>query len=152
MKSAEAKLIGQATQNLQLRDIVLFRSRFDRPQLPEPGVDGSQQHKRGTHYVIGEIEGDEDKKIRVLQILVSLGTRVVNVAEAKEPAVFFEIEADFLVQYEMFQDVEEEGLEAFANFNAIHNVWPFWRQHVFDVVQRGKLPKLDIPLFAGAKA
>ncbi|MEO8460730.1 MAG: hypothetical protein ABI451_09395, partial [Dokdonella sp.] len=68
-----------------------------------------------------------------------------------EPAIYFLIEAAFLVEYDVTGALEEDAIAAFANFNAVHNVWPFWRQHVFDIVQRARLPQLEIPLFSGTK-
>jgi preprotein translocase subunit SecB len=87
--------------------------------------------------------------LRLLQVRVSLGTRVVQQVEEGEPRALFVIEADYLVEYEMTDDVPDDALKAFAEFNAIHNVWPFWRQHVFGVVDRGRLPRLEVPLFEG---
>jgi preprotein translocase subunit SecB len=50
----------------------------------------------------------------------------------------------------MTGELDEKALATFANLNGVHNVWPFWRQHVYDIVQRARLPQLDIPLFAGS--
>jgi preprotein translocase subunit SecB len=66
--------------------------------------------------------------------------------------VYVQIEADFMVTYRLQAEIEDPALSAFSNFNAVHNVWPFWRQHVFDIVQRGELPNIEVPLFAGTKS
>ncbi|TAN04141.1 MAG: hypothetical protein EPN40_00265 [Rhodanobacteraceae bacterium] len=84
-----------------------------------------------------------------MQFFVRLGTRVVKDVADENPPVYFVIEATFLVEYEMVAPLGEDALKTFADFNAIHNVWPFWRQHVYDVVQRARLPHVDVPLFAG---
>jgi hypothetical protein len=42
-------------------------------------------------------------------------------------------------------------IKIFAELNSVHNVWPFWRQHVFDIVSRARLPHLNVPLFSGVK-
>ncbi|MBB1062084.1 hypothetical protein H4F98_16035 [Lysobacter spongiae] len=86
-------------------------------------------------------------------MLVSLGTRLVPPSQDNDSEVdaFFVIEADFLVNYEMKADIDQECIKAFADNNAVHNVWPFWRQHVFDMVSRARLPQLEIPLYSGFK-
>lgn len=151
MTTANHELIQQATQCLRLREITLYASRFGRPQPPKSvDVKGIQQHKRETaHEAVDFHDGDEKRP--TLQVMVLLGTRVIEQQKDVEPAVFFFIEADFVVEYEMTGTLDDKAIKAFADINSVHNVWPFWRQHVFDIVQRGHLPKLDIPLFSGTK-
>lgn len=145
----KTQLIKQALPHLKLRDIWLLESRFARPNTPEMGkTDLFQQEKRGAYFQTGTTTEDE-RDILLLYICVTLGIRLIDQPEADEPTVYFYIEADFMVEYELTGDVESEALKAFADLNAVHNVWPFWRQHVFDLVSRARLPKLDIPLFAG---
>jgi len=147
------ELIGQAAKGLKLRDIMLYQASFGRPK-PDfgdgPG-EGFQQGKRAVSFTEGEAAGGEGAAKRLLQIRVELGTRVVSDPTGPEPEVLFFIEAEYIVEYELIDHLPEEAIKAFAEFNAIHNVWPFWRQHVFDIVQRAKLPHLDVPLFSGAK-
>jgi hypothetical protein len=150
MSPETAKLIREATAALKLRDIVLFESHLFRAGAPPDVGDllALQQHKRGVRYAIGNIAGDGTEE-RELHVLVSLGERVVENAQSEEPKVYFGIEADYLVIYDLVAEVSEEALKAFSDFNSVHNVWPFWRQHVFDLVALARLPQLAIPLFSG---
>jgi preprotein translocase subunit SecB len=86
-----------------------------------------------------------------VQVLVSLGTRVVEAGaeHGDEAALLFMIEADYLVEYRIKSELSGDAAKAFAHFNGVHNVWPFWRQHVFTMVEQGRLPHIDIPLFTG---
>ena len=68
-----------------------------------------------------------------------------------EKRVYTQIEADFIAFYLVESTLTDAHFQAFSEFNSLHNVWPFWRQHVFDIVQRGRLPTIDIPLMAGKK-
>lgn len=70
-------------------------------------------------------------------------------ASKDEPNIYFGVEAEYMVIYELVADVSEEALHIFSNLNAVHNVWPFWRQHVFDLIGKARLPPLQIPLFSG---
>lgn len=149
---SEAKLIT-AAQALKLRDIQLFDAIFDRPvqifDAEHPAA--LQEHMRGVQYVLGDAQFEDGKSHKIVQFMVHLGTRVVGDVKASEPPVYFRIEAKFLVEYEITGQLDEDKIKAFADFNAVHNVWPFWRQHVYDVVQRSRLPHMDIPLFPGIK-
>lgn len=160
--------LGEAISALKLVDITLLNAQFDRPS-PKMRVDESfaHQHFRQVVYrvfdnVDSEKESGEEKRFFVI---VKLGVRLVlepdknegsnDGAEAQdaaevEPEVLNTIEANFIVEYAMKGQPSDESLAAFAKFNSVHNVWPFWRQHVFDIVQRGSLPKVDIPLFSGS--
>lgn len=150
MNSDQKALVLAASKALKLRDIQLHECKFERPSAMESSEDvkARQEHMRGVRFATGEAEFDAATH-KLLQILVRLGTRVVEDSDAKDPQVFFLIEAEFLVEYELTESLEDSTIGAFANHNAIHNVWPFWRQHVYDVVQRARLPHLDIPLYAG---
>lgn len=157
--NADAKdLILQATKCLRLRDILLLSSKFERPDVPDDSQEATahQQHMRKVTYFQDE-EAKDEKIVNLLQIQVDLGTRVVSEKKAKsdkgkgKKKVFFIIEAKYLVEYEVKDDISDDALKAFSEYNAVHNVWPFWRQHVYDIVQRGRLPHLNIPLYAGMK-
>ena len=88
------------------------------------------------------------RTLHPLQVIVALGIRIAGL-HAKNRPIYFEIEADFLVEYEVRAKLSEAAIKAFADANSVHNVWPFWRQHVFDIVSRARLPHLQVPLFNG---
>lgn len=149
MNNKDMELCQHAAQLLKLRDIVLFGSRFNRGDAQS--AEGVQQHKKEVRYQRATIVENEEQK-NLLQIIVLLGTRVVdkeNAEDVENAALHFQIEADYLIDYQLSGELSEEAANAFASFNAVHNVWPFWRQHVYDIVQRGRLPHLDIPLYQG---
>lgn len=154
MNSESESQLLTAAQALKLRDIQLFEASFDRPttvfSAEQPAA--RQEHLRGVQYVMGDTELEDGKPHKILQFLVHLGTRVVSDVPDGEPDVYFRIEAKFLVEYEMTSALGEDAIKAFADYNAVHNAWPFWRQHVYDIVQRARLPHLEIPLFPGIRS
>lgn len=146
------ELIQSAAQVLRVTDIVLYSSRLDRPS-PMPTDDDFevvQQHRRNTRYGLVNSFSDETSYESDLVVLVELGARLVGSEsdESEDPPVYVEIEAEFLVEYAMSASLDDSAIKAFARHNSVHNVWPFWRQHVFDIVQRGRLPSVEIPLFS----
>lgn len=152
MDADKQALLVRATKALKLRDVMLYQSRFTRPTTNHDDAIEHvfQQHKRSVAYTAGDLSAAEAGAARLLQVRVSLGTRVVHRTDGDEAdTVLFEIEADYLVEYSMDDDLPDDALKAFAEFNAIHNAWPFWREHVFSIVGRGRLPRLEVPLFEG---
>ena len=146
MNPEEKKLIAEATKSLKLVDIILYESRFSRPSdMPDEVEKLSSLVKRGASYSIDSVDEAE-----VLSVKTEFGVRLTDVESNPEEAdVFIEIEADYIVQYELLNTLSDECLSAFSEFNGVHNTWPFWRQHVLDLVQRGHLPPIVIPLFSG---
>lgn len=148
MNEQDKALCQEAAQALKLNDITLFESRFERGDLSK--AEGTIQNKKEVRYTktSREVEGEEQS---LLQVLVSLGTRVVEAGaeEDEEANLLFMIEADYLVEYRIKDEISDDAAKAFAHFNGVHNVWPFWRQHVFNVVEQGRLPHIDVPLYSG---
>ena len=64
----------------------------------------------------------------------------------KEELIF--IEATFVILYicENVDEIAAENVEAFANSNAIFNVWPFWRELVMSVSTRMRITPIVVPL------
>lgn len=150
MNSEEQAKIIAAARQLKLRDVQLYQCQFDRPTPIQTMSEIKARQETMRHVQFGVGEGYLDGNLhKLLQIRVKLGTRVVADVDAEAPDIYFVIEAEFLVEYEMVDVLDEAGIRAFADFNAVHNVWPFWRQHVYDIVQRARLPHLDIPLYSG---
>ncbi|MGB0513489.1 MAG: hypothetical protein ACPGJE_01460 [Wenzhouxiangellaceae bacterium] len=157
--SKNSALISEAAEALRLRDIFLFQCHMARPEpFPEdPASEIEQLGRHGVQMVRQEVQDDDDKVTEIVQFYVGLGLRLAgqapeDTAEKNDPPVFLEIEANYLVEYEITDSgVSENALKAFAQYNAVHNIWPFWRQHIFDLRQRGGLPKIEVPLFSGVK-
>ena len=157
MSGGRRELIKQATEALRLKEIFLHQSSLSRPtQFPDqPEVSAEQQARVTVRLERLDPDSASAEVASLMQCSVHLGTRLVAAGDEETKAdapVYVEIQAEYRVTYEItVEDLGEEAMKAFAEFNVIHNVWPFWRQHVFDLVQRGGLPKLEVPLFAGIR-
>lgn len=157
MSGGRQELIKQATEALRLQDILLHQSSLARPSpFPDQSEASAEQQSR-VSVRLERLDPDSagSEAPSLMQCSVHLGTRLVATDDEKtevDAPVYVEIQAEYRLTYEItVEDLGEEAMTAFAEFNIIHNVWPFWRQHVFDLVQRGGLPKLEVPLFAGIK-
>lgn len=144
-KTQQEVALRSAIGALRLKTIVLHAARFSQPTQFDGKVEAHEFMKRGVgcRLTPGE-KGSHDS----LEIRVELGVRI-TAAPKEDAAIYVEIEADFIASYDVTARVSDESIQAFATFNAVHNVWPFWRQHVFDIVNRAHLFHIDIPLFSG---
>ena len=140
-------LIAEASKHLRLGSINLYEGNLKRFEaLTETGELG-QQTKLGVKAEKIDLSISE-QSVSILRVLVDLGIRVVNLAVPAdtEPKPLYQIEAVFQVDYELTDSIGQDALDEFAHFNAVHNVWPFWRQYVFSIANQAGLPCPEVPL------
>lgn len=145
-----------ATEHLELLDVYLWENSFKRFLDYQPGL--HENHivvltRQGIKAEILEAESKQGQKSDCLRALISLGTRGVFAPDdsprTDEESVLFEIEATFAAIYIIVKQPADDDIQDFVKFNCVHNVWPFWRQHVFDTLKRASLPQIVVPLFRG---
>lgn len=132
MKSIKT-IAAEVRNQLELQDIILLDAKSQ--QSFEAKGEVVQQSR---HSANSTCSGDQ------VQALVDIGVRLID---AKEQ-IRCEISARFLLVYQCKQPLNTAQLDALTD-NFVHNAWPFWRQHVYDLVQRGRMPRIDVPLFGG---
>ncbi|MBB3799030.1 hypothetical protein FHY17_003306 [Xanthomonas arboricola] len=145
----------QPTKHFVLNEICLWTTSLSRENDYDPGKhDGkcsAQTYKRAepSFYQVN-VEGEDDDLI-LLRVLVDLGVRTVFKGGDDSPGeeIIFQLEAVFAAEYFVTDPPSAEDFKAFVEFNCVHNVWPFWRQHVYDTLKRASLPVPTIPLYAG---
>lgn len=143
----DRELIQQASEHLELLDIVLFESNFKRFTESQNQRKLGQQNKLSVRAETGEAIDNENSPINIFRVFVELGLRINDLSnqEAK-PELLYQVEATFRVDYELKSDLSEKALKEFAHINAVHNVWSFWRQFVFSTANQAHLPCPEIPL------
>lgn len=141
-------LINEALQNLELLDIFLFSSsvsRFSKITDSSYPEKMSQEDKLGISAEFLEIvEKGEDSPKKLVDAKVQLAIKY-TVEDNTE--VLAEIESCFLARYTLQDGASEEAVDEFMKYNVIHNVWPFWREHVLRISAEARLPRPCIPLF-----
>lgn len=157
----DKKLITSATEKLELLNIVLHEAKLLRnkneDQLAYPS-DLRQQFMtviRGEELTF-ETSDKSQEQVNLFRVYVELGVRAVREQAEKKPTkhkssqkVYFTVEATFRVDYLVKDKLTKKEAEEFANFNAVHNVWPFWREHVLHSLRAAELPLLNVPLMRG---
>ena len=147
----EVQAVRRAQKKLELRDIVLHTSSLDRNDDIDPLLYPVHIRKESNVKVSVDklsFEDAEGETIRILRANVQLG--VCGFDENKNGAgtkALFTICATYRVDYLEAKQLTENELDAFTQFNSVHNVWPFWRQHVFETVSKASLPRVTIPFF-----
>ena len=143
----DKELIAQASENLNLLDIVLYESSFKRFAGCHDQAQLGQQNKLAVRAELGEAVNSENSAVDFFSAFIDLGIRVNDLSNlGAEPQLLYQIEATFRIDYEIKGNVDEKALTEFAHFNAVHNVWPFWRQFVFSTANQARLPCPEIPL------
>ncbi|HIF9162567.1 TPA: hypothetical protein ACX6PK_003439 [Photobacterium damselae] len=149
------ELIKQAIEALELIDIYVYSSSVNRhhdiyfDSYPE---EMEQQDKLGVEGY--RIESD-DTEYKMIRAKIKLGSRFIErkTSEIEDDVidVLAEIEANFIAEYSVHGEVSEESLREFMKYNAVHNVWPFWREFAFRNASEAKLPRPIIPLMSKGK-
>lgn len=89
-------------------------------------------------------EADEGNCL--LQVFIRLGVRWVNPAESSEElSIRAFIEAEFVAEYSMSQNLDQQSIDEFALKNASYHVWPYWRELLSSQCARMQLPRLIMP-------
>lgn len=160
----DRELIGKVIENVELVDIYLNDGSVERDKNFDQGTAPENIQQQSKLSVSADIlTGDAGKDEEfVLRALVIAGVRFVAKPESKEAmeessdkagsTVLAEIEATFCALYRYKEDLSDDELNEFLSFNAVHNVWPFWREHALRVASEAKLPRPNIPLMKPKKA
>ena len=143
------KLIKEAADSLSLLDIYLLDFKFEPHQEYHPSIvfeetDAVTQEMKEIKCkkaVVSDEEGDKE----LLLIEALLGIRVLE--KENETTPIFSIEAKFRAEYVITKnEVSIDALKEFSRYNGLHSIWPFWRQFVYDMMPRLRLPIPDVPL------
>ena len=91
---------------------------------------------------------DEDRDVRILRAYVQLVVSGCNEDEkGADTQALFSIRGVYRVDYLETERLTERELDAFTRYNSVHDVWPFWRQHVYETVSKAGLSQITIPFF-----
>lgn len=162
--------LQRAQKGLRISDVYMRSSALSVSQTYEHrsiDVDALQsqfRHLVEKSEVLVEDDGGNGQKL--FRVFVDLGFRwgfpvkevdgPVKAGEAEDgDAGDFDelgrIEAKFVAEYEMAEDLPRECLDAFALLNASYHVWPYWREYVTSSCARMNVPKLVMPTMQPAQ-
>ncbi len=88
-----------------------------------------------------------DRNSKRFAVMLHLIVDALQAGETSEPLLH--VEAKFLLAYVVrdLDDLTDAHCEAFADLNALFNVWPYWREYVQSITTRMGLPGLVLPVY-----
>lgn len=92
------------------------------------------------------VQGDDDHQL--FRVFVEVGVKWLTEEESiKEEANSLAlIEVEFIAEYNITNDLEDECLNEFALQNVSYHVWPYWRELLTSQCDRMRLPRLMLPM------
>ena len=142
--------VRRAGNKLELRDLALHTCSFTRDKSLDPNLyPMSVRAKSDVQVAVDQLlfTDEEGNEIPILRAFVRFKLAAYNREDRSSASQLFKISTEFRVDYFVKKQLTEREIKAFGDYNAVHNVWPFWRQHVQQTVNQASLPRVTIPLF-----
>ncbi len=155
----DKKLINAASRRLELLDVALVEHTLNTDEseyyfgqlMPD---DFDQQTLLHIEPTLFGYQSD-DHEIETFVVRVSLGVRLVASDSAEgenegnaDRRVYCSITATYRAEYVVVGEVPKpDALFEFASCNAVHNVYPFWRELVSYTARNARLPPIQVPLY-----
>ncbi len=139
---------------LQMNDIYLWSTTLEREAEYQPDIHRNKTTIQSRQSVevelLDAVADDDNSPAKLLRALVTLGIRIMFAdGDGAEPQPLHTLEATFAAEYILLREIEEKQYKEFCDFNCVHNVWPFWRQHVYETLKKASLPVVAVPFFPG---
>ena len=122
---------------------VRLREAFCRSGIRPSEIAETIRVKTSRNAAVVKEPGDDGS----LRIETTFGFEVRS--DSEEEALQAEVRGTFELSYQVpnGEKFSPEELKAFAEFNAVFNAWPYWRELVQTSLARMSLPVLTVPVF-----
>jgi len=140
------KLLQLAIDKLVIEDVYPKSQRASCADDFDPKyADWSELKVQQMHAVrkteLLKVEGDGC----LARIHITLGARWVDLVSDEGSEVKAFIEANFVAEYRLHDELEQAALDEFALKNASYHVWPYWRELLSSHCDRLRLPRITLP-------
>lgn len=145
--------VRRASNKLEFRDIALHTCSLTRDETVDPHLyPFSVRATSDVRVAVDQLlfTDEENDEIPILRAYVRLSVAAFKKEDTSSARQLFKIRAEYRVDYLVLKQLTELEIKAFGDYNAVHNIWPFWRQHVQQTVNQASLPRVTIPLFRQA--
>lgn len=133
----------KAKNSLKINDIYLRKLTAECLDGFEPKYDPKlSSYKIQTMHFVEKSQLMQVDEEKLLKVTVSLGVRWFDSEAELVKAI---IEADFIAEYKMTEDLTEKQINAFAKNNVSYHIWPYWRELLTSQTNRMHLPKVVLP-------
>ncbi len=158
-----SELLRKAQELLALQDVYVREAHafsapdFD-PTLQLVTLNVQFRLQPAAHIEHCELS-NEQESVRVVRYLIDAGTRILKPDVQPSDSItreqlLAEISAVFVVKYSLVnasEQLSEEMLSEFSD-NAIHHMWPYWREFLQATTARLRLPAIVLPMRKGTAA
>ncbi|MCJ8267844.1 MAG: hypothetical protein MJK04_00400 [Psychrosphaera sp.] len=139
--------LQKAIDSLEISDLYVIKLVADCSESFDPKHSNIESLTIQTKHLVSgsEIVGTQDD-IKLFRVFVETGIRWVDESKGaeKESAAAW-IEAKFVSEYNITDDVENDCLDQFALKNVSYHVWPYWRELLTSQCDRMRLPRVMLP-------
>lgn len=142
--------LQRAIKHLSIADVYLIASQARHSDNFNPKTAHALEGlKVQTMHVArrSEILETENDGQFILRIVLGFGVRWIkeSVAEEAEPEIKAFVEADYVAEYLMNEQLDQDAIDTFALQNASYHVWPYWREYLMSQSERLRMPRLILP-------
>jgi hypothetical protein len=142
-----------AIQDVYLCDATVWASRRLDPAIPIPSSNAQFKISPNNDVVMEEVQTEPSGIRFIVRYFVGTGLRILNAgADLQNPNLtrddlMADIEATFVVRYAGVSQEQpsQEMLTAF-NDNAVHHMWPYWREFLQATTMRLRVPPIVLPM------
>jgi preprotein translocase subunit SecB len=127
--------VGRLAGCVSINTIELLGAHFERADAgPLPATETTAEPEIGID-VRWAMEGE------ALGCVVTFGTLFPDDAP-------YELVAEFRVTYDVasVDPLDDDDVNQFAHWNAVFNVWPYWREYLASTLNRAGLPRFVAPV------
>ena len=134
--------LSQIVSVVEIDRVRLCEARFRSAVQPEKATRSISLNLKRRVEIVNESQGGGSFQVKV-------GFDLAMHRDDDEKELQAEIRGVFELSYRLPKEAifSSETLEAFANFNAVFNAWPYWREFVQASLTRMAMPPLTIPVF-----
>lgn len=138
--------LQKAIDSLQINDVYIEGLVSAIQEGYEPKYDPNAENLfiQFKHVVRQSTIAELGEDIKILRINVDLGVRwvVEDTDNAEEKA---KIEAEFVAEYIIKDELDDNSIQEFSLKNASYHIWPYWRELVASMSERIRLPRATLP-------
>lgn len=148
------ELVQQAHKGLVIQDIFLHSAEIKAKDDFCPLADITpfeiqfKQFIKDSRKISSENTEHGHMNLIVFRYVAGFRAIPVGLPDAeKESNTVVEVIATFSACYAMVEELPDEAITEFANYNVGFNVWPYWREYASSTAKRLGLPSFAIPLY-----
>jgi len=137
-----------AIDKLRIHDVYLNSSISQCVNNFEPKYDPNidKLEVQTKHFVKRAEVVKLDETQLLMRVFIELGVRWVdNSITDEEKSIRAFIEAEFIAEYSMDEELDQVCVDEYALKNASFHVWPYWRELLMNQCNRMYLPRYVLP-------